>query len=247
MTQRLLIKEERYEVSIHTPTQGVTVSDYEVYKWHICFNPHTHAGCDTNSPDIGTDGLVSIHTPTQGVTKTNLGWLLWLLSFNPHTHAGCDEDFTQIRFRLRGFNPHTHAGCDYAVSVRRCFDKFQSTHPRRVWLYLSLWYTSWADVSIHTPTQGVTLPFLVYGIVPSCFNPHTHAGCDHYLCISSAQQEVSIHTPTQGVTNICSSFPFTQRCFNPHTHAGCDHDYNYYRVYALGVSIHTPTQGVTDI
>ena len=234
-----------------------------------CFNPHTHAGCDAKTVDKrGTVWGFNPHThagcdsiwlwgiqvtymfqsthPRRVWHKFTWHWY-GRVSFNPHTHAGCDEDFTQIRFRLRGFNPHTHAGCDYAVSVRRCFDKFQSTHPRRVWLYLSLWYTSWADVSIHTPTQGVTLPFLVYGIVPSCFNPHTHAGCDHYLCISSAQQEVSIHTPTQGVTNICSSFPFTQRCFNPHTHAGCDHDYNYYRVYALGVSIHTPTQGVTDI
>ena len=33
-------------------------------------------------------------------------------------------------------------------------------------------------VSIHTPTQGVTHPFVPQGKELG-FNPHTHAGCDN--------------------------------------------------------------------
>ena len=55
-------------------------------------------------------------------------------------------------------------------------------------------------VSIHTPTQGVTRPFMYCMALQKSFNPHTHAGCDFidYICIMFE----------------CS--------FNPHTHAGCD-------------------------
>ena len=55
-----------------------------------------------------------------------------------------------------GFNPHTHAGCD-----TRTLDKIQHV-----------------QVSIHTPTQGVTLSFVISPPVNARFNPHTHAGCD---------------------------------------------------------------------
>ena len=56
-------------------------------------------------------------------------------SFNPHTHAGCDLVIMLVRLLLLSFNPHTHAGCDIG---------------------------GWSNVininvSIHTPTQGVTL------------------------------------------------------------------------------------------
>ena len=58
-------------------------------KWNS-FNPHTHAGCDRRTCNIGNSkAAVSIHTPTQGVTIV--------------------EWFTGV------------------------FDMFQSTHPRRVW------------------------------------------------------------------------------------------------------------------
>ena len=54
------------------------------------------------------------------------------------------------------FNPHTHEGCD-----------------ARIWRYDAL-----HDVSIHTPTKGVT--------------------CCRGLAV--CVEEVSIHTPTKGVT-----------------------------------------------
>ncbi len=79
-------------------------------------------------------------------------------------------------------------------------------------------------VSIHTPTQGVTLSISPYPVPSSCFNPHTHAGCDTWR-----PWDVS-----------CT------RSFNPHTHAGCDAA-KAENAAAKVVSIHTPTQGVTGI
>ena len=34
----------------------------------MCFNPHTHAGCDFGVIQARQEAVVSIHTPTQGVT-----------------------------------------------------------------------------------------------------------------------------------------------------------------------------------
>ena len=80
--------------------------------------------------------------------------------FNPHTHAGCDFLHGGNLASRRSFNPHTHAGCDtilpqswrslpvsihtptqgVTLSSHRVDDhyQFQSTHPRRVWLRISV-------------------------------------------------------------------------------------------------------------
>ena len=122
----------RRRVSIHTPTQGVTLSSHRVddhYQfqsthprrvWHSLnakwekggsFNPHTHAGCDQKKWTV--------------LTIKN--------SFNPHTHAGCDIVWYSLLTRQKSFNPHTHAGCDQRCKPNTTHGKFQSTHPRRVW------------------------------------------------------------------------------------------------------------------
>ena len=79
-----------------------------------------------------------------------------------------------------------------------------------------------ANVSIHTPTWGVTECRLFDGI-----------------CIS-----VSIHTPTWGVTPRFFISLLMSRSFNPHTYMRCDRAGNSLTTW-LTVSIHTPTWGVT--
>ncbi len=82
-------------ISIHTPTQGVTFSLIFFFFQRVYFNPHSHAGSDTDSShaafvcfdfnphshagsdypnELLTDkaNFISIHTPTQGVTKIYL-------------------------------------------------------------------------------------------------------------------------------------------------------------------------------
>ena len=163
------------------------------------FNPHTHEGCDKRQPIIRS--------------STN--------SFNPHTHEGCDRPYRgPISVCLR-FNPHTHEGCDIRLSGAWSSRKFQSTHPRRVWRIKAIRPMSVSDVSIHTPTKGVTKqsnisfslilfqsthPRRVWRCCKSCFasypcfNPHTHEGCDG-----------------KKFFNLWFAL-----CFNPHTHEGCD-------------------------
>ena len=160
-----------------------------------------------------------------------------------YTHAGCDYGCLYTYSPRHCFNPHTHAGCDnvhnvsgasFPVSIHTptqgvtaatifCseFNKFQSTHPRRVWLIYHF---------LHFRTE--------------CFNPHTHAGCDDVTVYFSVSAKVSIHTPTQGVTQSITSTKLIKivsihtptqgvtlasyslfwwyTSFNPHTHAGCD-------------------------
>ena len=164
-------------VSIHTPTKGVTSLTTLGSIIIVCFNPHTHEGCDRRS-----------------------GWM-WLgqSRFNPHTHEGCDHTYEQVVTAEKSFNPHTHEGCDCTAMHRsgnepsfnphthegcdlmdRQYGKpqqFQSTHPRRVW-------------------RNGTRPRTRNGR----FNPHTHEGCDLVENPVEVLVVVSIHTPTKGVT-----------------------------------------------
>ena len=126
--------------------------------------------------------IVSIHTPTQGVTSPC--WIpgrpirfqsthprrVWLIisykhaqsvSFNPHTHAGCDRSgrFTLCCSMDVSIHTPTQGVTDVGMCPI-CSKKFQSTHPRRVWLLSMLRFT-YKDVSIHTPTQGVTMEYFL--------------------------------------------------------------------------------------
>ena len=60
----------------------------------------------------------------------------YAVGFNPHTHEGCDLVLIVSSCSISCFNPHTHEGCDRRLmpTIIR-LRKFQSTHPRRVWLY----------------------------------------------------------------------------------------------------------------
>ena len=102
------------------------------------FNPHTHEGCDCWKLNFWLSLYVSIHTPTKGVTL----WISLSLSLSVSIHTPTKG----VTFRL--LLPSYH-------------DKFQSTHPRRVWLLIS-----------EPLFRAVS------------FNPHTHEGCDVYVLCS---------------------------------------------------------------
>ena len=136
--------------------EGCDVKSKLVLLLLCSFNPHTHEGCDYHSIQLGQILPVSIHTPTKGVTAFILFLCASFRCFNPHTHEGCDLYLAYWRRFADCFNPHTHEGCD-------CFDANE---------------VNLSDVSIHTPTKGVTDSPILIAIF-------------HY---------VSIHTPTKGVT-----------------------------------------------
>ena len=210
-------------VSIHTPTKGVTVTP-RVYLWlmefqsthprrvwhpverssHVlsCFNPHTHEGCDNASRRGYILYNVSIHTPTKGVTsgrRHNNGRSEKFQSTHPRRVWLFDFFFNNSIAMFQSTHPRRVWQClanDFLDSY-----KFQSTHPRRVWREKD-------EVND----------------CPVSFNPHTHEGCD--------------------LESFCWKIPLN--CFNPHTHEGCDSD-NFLSKSSIKVSIHTPTKGVTII
>ena len=244
--QNKVLLNSRLKVSIHTPTQGVTISHYFCFILTLCFNPHTHAGCDfEGNDDTGNP-----------------------YSFNPHTHAGCDHPYQKSN-QSEVVSIHTPTqGVTSLSTLLSARQWFQSTHPRRVWPYTAQLRQSCKMVSIHTPTQGVTFGtnnFPVWAVV----SIHTPTqGVTPVSEDMTDEDKVSIHTPTQGVTtgrsleslaqefqsthprrvwpHIALGFLSPLSSFNPHTHAGCDIIQGT-TMSDLYVSIHTPTQGVTVI
>ena len=79
---------------------------------------------------------------------------------------------------------------------------------------------------------------------PSCFNPHTHTGCDPWWirCSGALKKFQSTH-PYRVWPMVMAATSF-HTCFNPHTHTGCDGLVERYWPNQ-DVSIHTPIQGVT--
>ena len=98
----------------------------------MCFNPHTHAGCDFGVIQARQEAVVSIHTPTQGVTIVIFNGInISIVSIHTPTQ-GVTSHLSSVS-SMECFNPHTHAGCDLKrPKIKRKLDVFQSTHPRRV-------------------------------------------------------------------------------------------------------------------
>ena len=164
-------------VSIHTPTQGVTVYTTVLVAMDTFQSTHPRRVWLSVVSVNKSLSDVSIHTPTQGVTNLKLLFLAsW--SFNPHTHAGCDSRAKYLDLAIACFNPHTHAGCDFGwvKALSRITGFNPHTHAgcdedkER--------FDAIRKVSIHTPTQGVTWVMPEYKVCSDSFNPHTHAGCD---------------------------------------------------------------------
>ena len=189
---------------------------------YLCFNPHTHEGCDILLLEDTERKAVSIHT-----------------------HEGCDRrEGSSPLFLISFQSTHPRRVWLLVASPYINYSVFQSIHPRRVWLAaVYLQYHRYA-VSIHTPTKGVTNGpnrFCARRYV-SIHTPTKGVTSTHFsLC---ATRKVSIHTPTKGVTvfplplpseNIVSIHTPTKGVTNDETSTPGEND----------VSIHTPTKGVT--
>ena len=81
---------------------------------------------------------------------------------------------------MKSFNPHTHEGCDKAFSLYNVMPQVSIHTPTKGVTRLRKWFLKEYDVSIHTPTKGVTFK---------------SDATDFPI-------PVSIHTPTKGVTTM---------------------------------------------
>ena len=99
----------------------------------VCFNPHTHEGCDCKNPHLVNAAKQFQSTHPRRVWLLIFNVTLWCKRFQS-THPRRVWLCMCVYLIYRGFNPHTHEGCD---SVNYDYEddlwKFQSTHPRRVW------------------------------------------------------------------------------------------------------------------
>ena len=124
------------EVSIHTPTKGVT-KYYSYISAHQHVSIHTPTkGVTRGSPAPSNKVIVSIHTPTKGVTEEpllNLG-----LGVFQSTHSRRVWRVPMLRhcekLRFQSTHPRRVWPTDFANFCAT--SQFQSTHPRRVWLAL---------------------------------------------------------------------------------------------------------------
>ena len=167
---------------------------------HTNFNPHSHKGSDGNFEQAGYTAEISIHTPTRGVTFLSSEMDVSRTNFNPHSHKGSDRKTVQNLSLQLYFNPHSHKGSDV-------MDKFKADT---------------LNISIHTPTRGVTGTFSIACKI--CF--------------------ISIHTPTRGVTNPEKRINIRQKISIHTPTRGVTSQANVYADIPQ-ISIHTPTRGVT--
>ena len=191
--------------------------------------------------------------------------LLPLCSFNPHTHEGCDilkEPEREVLI-VSIHTPTKGVTRQKSSNVRN--QKFQSTHPRRVWPKLDRVICFLVSFNPHTH-EGCDWRFAVRATYRWSFNPHTHEGCDSRIASSLVGNQFQSTHPRRvwrlflivRLRLIKCFNPHTHEgcdlsrqiwigylaSFNPHTHEGCDHSCIQCRV-AAQVSIHTPTKGVT--
>ena len=165
------------------------------------FNPHSHEGSDRHQCLCLEFLLISIHTPTKGVTWIKKFFFNDFFYFNPHSHEGSDD--TSHDFRV-------------------CFLTFQSTLPRREWLFNDDKSPGSINFNPHSH-EGSDYRAGDDRCRCANFNPHSHEGSDALLTQERSYfHQISIHTPTKGVTCKDPSDVYVKFDFNPHSHEGSD-------------------------
>ena len=151
--QALAIAQE--SVSIHTPTWGVTeIYDilvdrekfqsthlHEVWQWIKITTKDYSKFQSTHLHEVWLIGLLSMvnekefqSTHLHEVWRYPNTYQKLPLCFNPHTYMRCDDDGRKHKRYSNSFNPHTYMRCDNKIAG----------------------VDTKGQVSIHTPTWGVT-------------------------------------------------------------------------------------------
>ena len=144
---------------------------------------------------------------------------------------------------------------------------FQSILPQGEWRHSPHSLAAWQQISIHTPTRGVTQELPPYMVVMDISIHTPTRGVTDHGHSDIAYTVISIHTPTRGVTVHIRETYLYKGNFNPHSHKGSDcigHHMEHLTeefqstlpqgewrhrdkcwLFANVISIHTPTRGVT--
>ena len=167
----------RENVSIHTPTRGVTVCVSHRCQW---LN-------------------ISIHTPTRGVTKfcTGSGSFPKFQSTLPQGEW-LEPSGRFILFVI--FQSTLPQGEWQNLSNLLLFEpQFQSTLPQGEWLLKKVWQSTISYFNPHSH-KGSDDHKIRHWTLHGYFNPHSHKGSDDIWVKRGYRRNISIHTPTRGVT-----------------------------------------------
>ena len=164
-------------------------TEFQSYCLSHSVSIHTPTKGVTLGGGVGSPPVeVSIHTPTKGVTNL-CSSLCYCFAVSIHTPTkGVTLTALKVIREIQRFQS-THPRRVWPSLIEYLIGNslFQSTHPRRVWLWAAI-ASGRLPVSIHTPTKGVT-------------SKETE---------TAQNSTVSIHTPTKGVT-LMNSFFMLQR------------------------------------
>ena len=144
-------------ISIHTPAQGVTLTQQMLLWCRDNFNPHSRTGSDKTKRSNRKQNTISIHTPAQGVTSSKKASHT-SRSISIHTPAqGVTTSFYSLWNKF-SISIHTPAQGVTAFTKVRVLElwEFQSTLPHREWRSPQAQKAMISVISIHTPAQGVT-------------------------------------------------------------------------------------------
>ncbi len=166
-------------------------------------------------------------------------------SFNSRTHAGCDRYSAFVRTYIPAFQFTHPRGVRQTVrwNNRLTEDGFQFTHPRGVRLRKFLDAHTIDYVSIHAPTRGATILFIVT-LVDRLFQFTHPRGVRHEFLSVLDNEDLfqfthprGVRLPNTCVVRLICLFQFTHPrgvrlrnvynlfeivSFNSRTHAGCD-------------------------
>ena len=130
--------------------------------------------------------VISIHAPTRGATK----------QYRAKTNVNAKFQSTLPRGERQIST--------YPVLWRQ---KFQSTLPRGERLPVQINILPALFISIHAPTRGATIVYIVNCDGYIDFNPRSHEGSDSEDRINIYQVNISIHAPTRGATPVSTPIP----------------------------------------
>ena len=139
--------------------------------------------------------------------------------FNPHTYMRCDFLAIERIIKIRLFqSTHLHEVWLVGFFPVLLNSTFQSTHLHEVWLSFLCMSMHATNVSIHTPTWGVT-PVRSHPVLRSWVSIHTPTwGVTSWGEEVNGEWKVSIHTPTWGVTLRNSSSLVDPKFQSTHLH-----------------------------
>ena len=189
------------EISIHSPTRGLTpsapsvnlhrifqftapqggwpsTSKHGAVHWH--FNSQPPKGADESQREERNGGEISIHSPTRGLT---------------HPYSTQSRSFEY-------FNSQPHKGADCVLHRILWLFVFQFTAPQGGWPSSGGTVYPTSEISIHSPTRGLTCRNPRAARLPGYFNSQPHKGADIYNNLSTHLLEYFNSQPHKGADGI---------------------------------------------